>query len=348
MKTLRNVSDIGIVLSPSSPDEPYYAYDGGGVREAVLKQVNGKFILTYDGAAPGEKPDSYWNACEAESDDLIHWRKCGPTLLSSGLTHPEASAEVYPDFCSASSPWDFSDGDRWYRYYLAADHCSPAGIPSFAYRTMLAVSDHPRGPWKKVCDKPGKEGHVCFPLGKPGDWDDETASPGEVIKVEGEQLPYLMFYSGSCKGETKRSIGLARTDDPSTCDNFRKEKGHFWVKDALPILPPSEDIENSSLFFEEESGYWYLFTNHIKDNSYTDAVWVYRTKDIFHWNAADKAIAMDARMSAFAKGAVGMPSVMRIGNKLALLYDGTVDGGIGHLHRHIGLAFLDLPLAFGD
>ncbi|MCX6845022.1 MAG: hypothetical protein NTU84_00395 [Verrucomicrobia bacterium] len=39
-----------------------------------------------------------------------------------------------------------------------------------------------------------------------------------------------------------------------------------------------------------------------------------------------------------------MPSVHRVGDKLALLYDAPGGDSTGHMKRRIGLAWLDLPL----
>ena len=52
-------------------------------------------------------------------------------------------------------------------------------------------------------------------------------------------------------------------------------------------MPPEEQIENSSLYFEPANQTWFLFTNHIglEGLEYTDAVWVYWTKDLNRWNA---------------------------------------------------------------
>ena len=49
-----------------------------------------------------------------------------------------------------------------------------------------------------------------------------------------------------------------------------------------PIVPIEEQIENSSLHYEESIKTWFLFTNHIGIDSgeYTDAIWVYWSKDL--------------------------------------------------------------------
>jgi hypothetical protein len=39
-----------------------------------------------------------------------------------------------------------------------------------------------------------------------------------------------------------------------------------------------------------------------------------------------------------------MPTVIQYGNRLALLYDATEGARIDHMRRHIGLAWMDLPL----
>lgn len=374
MNYLANVKDLGIILSPDGEGEPMHPWDGGGIREAVITVDDSQpgapvYYLSYDGAMPGKTHESYWNACSARSRDLLRWEKLGPTLRSSALTHPESSWDVYKDFCSASSPWDFRAGDRWYRYYLGADHCSGDGTPAFCYSTLLATADSPGGPWQKLCDRPGCEKRVCFPAGAPGSWDDATASPGPVMENPACANPacanpayanpaytndpthekkYIMIYSGSCSGVTKRSLGLARTDDLEAADDFDKPaaEGAFWVKDPEPILPPEEDIENASVFYEPSSGLYWLFTNHIYANQYTDAVWVYWSHRLDRWDPENKAIVMDRTRNDWAHGAIGMPSVVQKDeHTLYLFYDGVPGDGTGHLDRHIGLCQISLPLS---
>lgn len=351
MNYVKGILDLGIVISPDKLGEPFYEADGGGIREAVLNYVNGTYYLFYDGATPGAKPDSYWNACLAESKDCISWKKRGLVLKSSAITHPESSNLVYMDFKSASSPWVYQNDGKWYMYYVGAGNCSPEGIPALPYSTLLAQAGKIDGPWYKRNDINGCEKHVCFPLGKDS-WDDSTASPGQVIKNPNynpntTEKEFLMFYSGCCSGLTKRSIGIARTNNLGCSDDYDKEQGEFWERDKNPILSPDEDIENSSVFYEEESGYYYLFTNHIYNNSHTDSIWVYRTKNIEKWCQEDKAIVVDSNVSTWAKGAIGMPNVLKKDAKtLILIYDGVVGNGIGHLNRCIGLAEIELPLKF--
>jgi hypothetical protein len=79
------------------------------------------------------------------------------------------------------------------------------------------------------------------------------------------QKKYLMIYSGSCSGDRMwRSMGIARTNDLSKTDDHDKQKGNFWEKEKNPIIPPEHDVENSSIFYEESSGLYYLFTKMVK------------------------------------------------------------------------------------
>lgn len=351
MKYIDGVTDKGIVLSPDKEGEAFYKWDGGGCREAILNKVGDIYYLNYDAAMPGKTHESYWNGFLAKSKDLKHWEKIGPNLLSSALTHPESNETVYKDFCSASSPWSRYENGKWYHYYLGADHCSPEGIPCFKYSTMLAESDTMEGLWSKQCDKEGCGKHVCFNVGEKGAWDDCTASPGEVLinpKWENDpdnEKKYLMFYSGSCWGETKRSVGIARADRLDLCDDYDKKEGNFWEKDPAPIIPPEHDIENTSIFYEESSGLYWLFTNHIYNNEYTDSVWVYWSEKIDKWNPENRAVVIDSTVSSWAKGAIGMPAVIKTDeNTLSVLYDAVKGDGKGHLDRHIGLAEIKLPI----
>ena len=99
------------------------------------------------------------------------------------------------------------------------------------------------------------------------------------------------------------------------------------------------------MYFDPDSGIYWLFTNHVCQNTYTDAIWVYWSRDIDCWDPAQKAIVIDRTVSTWARGAIGMPSVcLTDSGTLALLYDGVPGTGTGHLDRHIGLAEISLPL----
>jgi hypothetical protein len=141
-----------------------------------------------------------------------------------------------------------------------------------------------------------------------------------------------MFFSASMK----RTISIARTrnlDAP-------------WTIDPQPIVPSEEQIENSSLYFEEANKTWFLFTNHIglDEFEYTDAVWVYWTKDLDYWDAANKAVVLDGKNCTWSRRCIGLPSVLIIGNRLAILYDAPGGDSRSHMKRDVGLAWLDLPL----
>jgi predicted GH43/DUF377 family glycosyl hydrolase len=143
-----------------------------------------------------------------------------------------------------------------------------------------------------------------------------------------------------------RTIGLARS----------RNLDRSWTIDPQPILPPEEQIENSSLYYERTNHTWFLFTDHIgidqtwhKTESvlvheYTDAIWVYWTKDLEHWNPHNKAIVLDGENCRWSKFVHGLPSVVPFGKQLAIFYDGMQGNGTSNIGRDIGLAWLDLPL----
>ena len=117
--------------------------------------------------------------------------------------------------------------------------------------------------------------------------------------------------------------------------------------DALPLVPPAEQVENSSVYFEEANQTWFLFTNHIglyAQGEYTDAIWLYWSKDPEKWNPEHKAIVLDGANCKWSHRCIGMPTVIRHQNRLALLYDAPGDASTSHMRRSIGLAFLRLPL----
>ena len=62
------------------------------------------------------------------------------------------------------------------------------------------------------------------------------------------------------------------------------------------------------------------------------------------WDAAHKDVVLDSTNCSWAKGAIGMPSVIAVKGKLALLYDAAGGRSTSHMHRDIGLAWLTLPI----
>lgn len=310
--------DAGIVLRYGGGKDSCDVY---GAREAIVNEENGIYYLFYDGAGKDG-----WLACLAESKDsgLKTWTKKG-AILSLGKPGTDDSK-------SASAPWIIKEKNTWHMFYLGTPNTTPAPdrIPSFPYLTMKAKSKSIEGPWIKQYDV------IPFPRNTKSFYT-VTASPGFIVKYKSE---YLQFFSGATEvdGKTKRTLGIARTRDLNGS----------WKIDSIPVFPSSEQVENSSLYFDKKSGMWFLFTNHIgidkNRREYTDAVWMYWSKDINQWDTSHKAIVLDSNNCIWAKGAIGMPSVIKVGNRLALFYDASEGGSIGHMKRNIGLAWLELPI----
>lgn len=348
MKYLNDYRDHGIVIRPDQPGEPFYELDGGGIREAILNKVGDTYYLFYDGARPGATPESYWTACLAKGKDMVHWEKLGQMLEAGIIEKPDVQSL---DTKSASSPWVFFADGKWYMFYVGAAECSPEGVPGCPYYTLLATADQITGPWHKITHEPGKEKHVCFMI-QPNSWMDFTASPGHVMENphwkgpdDTENDRYMMFFSGACKPPMERSLGIATTNNLAQTDDYDSPHPQHWKIWKDPILPPKIDLENSSVYYEEENGIYFLFTNHIKDNSYTDAVYVYCTKDPYHWDPACSRILVDSTVSSWAHGAIGLATVAKMDDHtLAIVYDGVEGDGKGHLNRKIGFGTLPLPL----
>jgi len=307
--------DQGIVLRHG--DDGPGRCDSLGARDLWLFKDADTYYLHYDGA--GSKG---WLACLATSTNLVSWSKKGAVL--------DFGKPGEPDAASASYGTTYLDGDTWHMYYLGTPHASaaPNFVPLFPYQTMKARGQSPSGPWIKQPD--------VKPFGcEPGTYYSVTASPGQIIRQGNE---YLMFFSAAANDQkgTHRTIGIART---------RNLDGK-WTIDPNPIVPASEQIENTSLYYEPTNQYWFLFTDHIglERGEYTDAVWVYWTKDLNRWNPSDKAVVLDGRNCKWSRKCIGLPGVIRDGNRLALLYDSPGGDSTSHMGRDIGLAWLQLPL----
>ncbi len=305
--------DVGIVLPyGGGPD----SCDKYGARDVwVYKANDNTFAMHYDAAGPVG-----WLAALATSKDLVHWDKKGPVLQLGSSTEGDSK--------SASYGTTYYDGKKWHMFYLGTPNVTPAPdkIPAFPYLNMKAESNSPFGPWTKKKDiTPFKPKENTFYS--------STSSPGFIVKHKDE---YLMFFSAA-DYTIKRTICIART----------KNLDGAWKVDSLPIVPPEEQIENSSLYYEEANQTWFLFTNHIaydNDGEYTDAVWLYWSKDLNKWDAANKAVVLDGQNCKWSKRCIGLPSVVKYKDRLAVFYDAPDDNGVSHMKRSIGLSFLNLPL----
>jgi predicted GH43/DUF377 family glycosyl hydrolase len=291
-----------------------------GAREAICFRSGDTYYLYYDGAGP-----TGWRACLAVSRDLRRWDLKGPVL---DLGEPGDD-----DAGTASSPWTVFDGKWWHMFYVGSRTTSaaPNRIPAVPYFTLAAKSLHPQGPWTKQRDL------VPFRI-KPSTYYADTASPGQIVK-QGDE--YLMFFSAAAfteqpKKRLLRTLSIART----------KNLDGEWKIDHEPALPPEHQIENSALFFEPSNRTWFLFTNHIgldQDGEYTESIWAYWSQDLNRWNAEHRAVVLDQKTCAWSKRCIGMPSVVRVGQRLAIFYDSSATQA-GNMGRDIGLAWLSLPL----
>lgn len=319
--------DTGVVFRHGQgPDRCDYL----GAREAVVVEDGGLFHLFYDGAGPRG-----WRACRASSRDLVHWERHGPVL--------DLGAPGEPDSAAATSPWFARDDEgRWHMFYLGTPNATPPPdrVPAFPYLTLKATAASIAGPWHKQRDV------IPFWI-RPGTYYSATASPGAIIRHGGE---WIQYFSASVVGRggqhagALRTLGIARTrhlDGP-------------WQLDPEPMLPLEEQVENSSIYHDAARGLWFLFTNHIgcrrnewtgQLEEYTDAVWVYWSRDPLRWNPRHKAVVLDGRNCRWSTACIGMPAVIERGGRLALLYDAPGGDSTSHMRRDIGLAWLDLPLA---
>ena len=64
-----------------------------------------------------------------------------------------------------------------------------------------------------------------------------------------------MFFSAATDHPVRRTLSIART----------KNLDGPWTLDPQPIIPPTEQVENTSLYFEPANRTWFLFTDHVGD-----------------------------------------------------------------------------------
>ncbi len=322
--------DHGIVLRHGDGPGRCDVY---GARDVWVWENDGSYYMHYDAAG-----DTGWLCALATSPDGIHWTKHG-AVLQLGVPGSEDSK-------SASYGVTFLEAETWHMFYLGTPNTSPppARVPAFPYLTMKARATSPKGPWVK-------QPEVVPFRPQSGTYYEDTSSPGQIVAQADE---YLQFFSTSVtvQGTIKRTLAIARTSDLNGA----------WQVDPAPIVSIEEQIENSSLYFEASLQTWFLFTNHIgleaspQDSNdpngthgeYTDAIWVYWSQDLNHWNVDHKAVVLDRNNCRWSPKVVGLPSVLRIGDRLAIYYDGLAQNDTNHVERDVGLAWLDLPLRVPD
>jgi predicted GH43/DUF377 family glycosyl hydrolase len=291
-------------------------FDATCCREAIINQENCVYYLFYDGAS-----NKGWVVCLAVSTDLVHWEKRGP-LFPIGQ---RGEIDRY-----AVSPWVVRQGDRWHMFYIGADGDVMTEFPYLAFK---ATSKSLAGPWVK-------QPEVIPFRTMPDTYYSVTASAGHILWHDGE---YLMFFSATTQRPGHpyilRTLGIART----------KNLDGAWTVDPSPILPIDEQIENTSLYYEPACQQWFMFTNHIGVepgvDEYTDAAWVYWSADLNHWDPRNKAVVLDGNNCTWSKRCIGMPTVIKVGDRLAVFYDAPGGDSTSHFYRQIGLAWLDLPLS---
>ena len=314
-----NATDQGVVFKyGSGPDSSDYL----GARDVFVYEDQGTYYMHYDGA--GLKG---WLACLATSNDMVNWQVKGPVL-----DYGPAGSD---DSRSASYGSVYFDGLKWHMFYMGTPNVTsaPNFIPAFPYLTKKAESNFPAGPWKKRYD--------IDPLHtRPGTYYAGSVSPGHIIKQGNE---YLMLFAASTDLPIiKRTLSYARTTNLDSA----------WKPDAAPFLPIEEQVENSSVYYERRNKTWFVFTNHVglrNRGEYTDAIWVYWTKDLNKWNPDNKAVVLDSVNCSWSKHIIGLPSVLKRGKRLAIFYDGNnmpiiPSGHNSHMRRDIGVAWLKLPL----
>ncbi len=326
--------DAGVILGDVAPQagasDPERTAHGGlssrervptagpsaGLRDVWLFEHAGRYHLHFD-----RTDATGWRASHATSTDFSNWTHSGPIL--------ELGRPGRDDSAAAAYGVPYFDGRGWHLFYLGTPNAStpPERIPALPYNTLKAVADSPTGPWQKRYDV------VPF-RPTPGTWYADTASPGPILRRD---TGYLQFMSGAVRldGRLYRSLGLARSDGLDGS----------WAIDPMPILPITEQVENASLYYEAENETWFLFTNRVHvSGRFTDAIVVYWSKDVERWSPTRKAVVLDGRSSSWSHAVIGLPSVLPVGRRLAVAYDGVRGNGTSHVGREIGLAWLPLPL----
>lgn len=128
-------------------------------------------------------------------------------------------------------------------------------------------------------------------------------------------------------------------DPPAYPDGRPAARWRMDAKDQGPVLRHGDGPNRCDYLGARD-----IWAYQVEGIEYTDAVWVYWTKDHNHWDARNKAIVLDGKNCTWSKKCIGLPSVLPVKNRLAILYDAPGGESKSHMQRDIGLAWLKLPL----
>ena len=316
------VKDAGVVLAHGQCPRDCDEY---GARDAWVFSDRGTFYMTYDAIGPFG-----WLVALATSQDLQDWTRRG-TILSLG-------ADGALDSKSASYGTIHPSADGWRMFYLGTPNATPAPdrVPQFPYLTLTATSPSPAGPWAK------RPGEPLLPI-KAASYYNVTASPGDIVAQPDGRYSQLFSAASLHNGKVLRTIGVARS--PSL--------DGAWQPDGSPALPETEQVENTSLYFQASTKTWFMFTNHVgmqpDGAEFTDAIWVYWSDTPDKWDASRKALVLDGSSSHWSHKVIGLPSVIVANDELDVFFDGrqgqdSTSELRNHMDRDIGRATIALPI----
>ena len=241
------------------------------------------------------------------------------------------------DSASASYGTTYCDGRTWHMFYLGTPHASPA--PTSGAR--LPLSDHegrqprgPPGPWtkqKRSGPLPGDTGHLLLRDRQP-----QPRSSGRTA-------------STACSSARRRDHPIRRTLSIARTKNLDGP----WT----PAPEPDPACEasrwrtpRSTTRRRTRPGSCSPTTWGSTGFEYTDAVWVYWSKDLNNWDPDHKAVVLDRSNCSWSKYIVGPAlgaSATATGwpcSTMATRRPRWPAGVKSHMHRDIGLAWLQHPL----
>ena len=143
-----------------------------------------------------------------------------------------------------------------------------------------------------------------------------TASPGHDHQA-GRRVPDVLQRLGADDRQGHaRTLGIARTKDLD---------GPWTARPAADRAARRSRSRTPRLYYEPANRTWFLFTNHIgicDGGEYTDAVWVYWTQGPGPLGRGDtRRSSSTAQNCTWSKRCIGLPSVVKVGERLAVFYD---------------------------
>ena len=276
--------------------------------------MDGSTYVMYYGATIGDFSDTNTvRIFRAASGDGINWTRDSIPRLSPG-------AEGSWDSVKVERPSAMKLPDSTYRMYYAGSNVRDA---ENGFQIGLATSDDGAG-WSTY------PGNPVLPFGEIGSFDDASISGACVLVKDGE---YWMWYVGMSGGDSRMSIGHARSQDGIVWE----KKGQVLQLDVEAEGLNEVGVSDSHVIWNgtEFEMFYAVLQN---DGHVPGPIWHAASGDGVSWIKDSGPILRRGAVDSWTGQGMGSPRVLLEGDTYRMWYSGTQTDWTTSFQTAIGVA----------